>query len=104
MLKKVLLGAAALVSLSIAAPTPAQAEVSAAAAACNVQHEGWFSGGSANFFRYVKVVNECGYAKKVCVDIPTWPDAGPYTIKANERKNLWYGNASHPRGRGLYPC
>ncbi|MFI6393529.1 hypothetical protein ACIBHY_35345 [Nonomuraea sp. NPDC050547] len=102
MLKKVLLGAAALVSLSIAAP--AQADVSAAASACNVQHEGWYSGGSANFFRYVKVVNECGYAKKVCVDVPNWPDPGPYTIKANERKNLLYGNASHRQGRGLYPC
>ncbi|MBB5082132.1 hypothetical protein [Nonomuraea endophytica] len=102
MLKKVLLGAAALVSLSIAAP--AQADVSAVASACSVQHEGWGNGGSANFFRYVKVVNECGHSKTVCVDVPNWPDPGPYTIKAYERKKLTYGNVSHRQGRGLYPC
>jgi hypothetical protein len=94
--------AGALAALSTA--TPVQATVSASASACNVQHEGWFSGGSANFFRYVKVVNECGFTKNICVDIPNWPDPGPYAIKAYERKNQLYGNASHDRGRGLYYC
>ncbi|MFD5089438.1 hypothetical protein ACFWMR_02465 [Amycolatopsis thailandensis] len=98
--------AAITATLALSLSSPASASDTAAGsapgatAACNVQHEPWYT---ENNWRKVDVYNECSTGKYVCVDIPTWPDWGPSLVPGRTSKTLVYGWAfSVPTGRSLY--
>lgn len=85
------------------APTQASAaqssEVSAAAACLSVSR--WYTERSRH---YVKVGNSCSTSKTFCVDIPLWPDSGPYTVGGYSVKTFMYSYAGSPTGDGIYSC
>ncbi|MFI6483635.1 hypothetical protein ACIBH1_37310 [Nonomuraea sp. NPDC050663] len=84
---------------------PAQAsvaessEVSASAACVTVSR--WYTERSRH---YVKVRNHCSTSKSFCVDIPLWPDSGPYTVSGGSIKTFMYSYAGSPTGDRIYSC
>lgn len=69
-------------------------------AACGVSVSKWYTKG---FIRYVEVRNTCTTSKTFCVDMPNWPDQGPYTISGYDLyKSFDYAGVAAPQGRSIY--
>jgi hypothetical protein len=96
-------GVIAAAALMVGTTPSASAEVSSGTnttAACGISVSKWFTKGIT---RYVEVKNTCTTSKTFCVDMPNWPDTGPYTISgADLYKTFGYAGAGALRGRGIY--
>ncbi|MFD0890894.1 hypothetical protein ACFQ08_40640, partial [Streptosporangium algeriense] len=86
------------------AATTASGTTARAAAACNVQHEPWYT---QSGYRHVLLQNECGSKKTVCIAIPYRPAWFPiprYTLNAYEWRDVAYAPTSINQGNSVYYC
>ncbi|MEV4091885.1 hypothetical protein [Streptosporangium saharense] len=113
MKRKIMIGLVALVGAAALTATPATATTVATvgaatattdAAACNVQHEPWYTRAG---YRHVRLQNECGSKRTVCIAIPYRPAWFPiprYTLSAYEWRDVAYAPASINEGNSVYAC
>ncbi|MFF4993357.1 hypothetical protein ACFY19_39710 [Streptosporangium saharense] len=109
MKRKIMIGLVALAGAAAltAAPTTAGAATTTGttgAAACNVQHEPWYTRAG---YRHVFLQNECGARRTVCIAIPDRPAWFPiprYTLNAYEWLDVTYAPTSINEGNSVYGC
>lgn len=111
MKRKIMIGLVALAGAAALTATPATASTATAtattatdAAACNVQHEPWYTRAG---YRHVRLQNECGSKRTVCIAIPSRPAWFPiprYTLSAYEWSDVAYAPDSINEGTSVYGC
>ncbi|MEU1876170.1 hypothetical protein ABZ470_02585 [Streptosporangium sp. NPDC020072] len=100
----VLAGATALIAGPAAGAATTASGTAGSAAACNVQHEPWYTIGG---YRHVRLQNECNSKRTVCIAIPYRPAWFPiprYTLNAYEWRDVAYAPTSINQGNSVYYC